>query len=98
MYDIIKYPIFTEEACRLIEDNNCYMFYVDRRANKPMLRAAFETVFKIKVSKVNTVIHKREYEMRQDKIVGKKQWYKIAYVMVEKGYSIDLFPDDPEAL
>mmetsp|Transcript_11255 Transcript_11255/g.25198 ORF Transcript_11255/g.25198 Transcript_11255/m.25198 type:complete len:195 (-) Transcript_11255:46-630(-) len=96
MYDIIKYPLLTEKACRLLEDYNTYTFLVDRKANKPQIRAAVETIFGVKVKKINTLIPWATYTKRFGRKVGRKSVYKKAYLRLEDGDSIDLFPDDPE--
>jgi len=51
--DIIKYPIITDKATRLLE-NNQYSFIVDPQANKTSVKAAIEYLFDVKVKKVNT--------------------------------------------
>merc|ERR1719336_1318948 len=78
MYDIIKYPVLTEKACRLIEESNTYTFLVDRRANKPQIRAAIETIFGVKVMKCNTVIPPAKYTIKFGRKVGRKSVYKKA--------------------
>merc|ERR1712217_986100 len=96
MYDIIKYPVLTEKACRLIEEFNTYTFLVDRRANKPQIRAAVATIFGVKVLKCNTVIPPARYTLKFGVKIGRKSVYKKAMCRLKEGYSIDLFPDDPE--
>ncbi|CAK9008827.1 unnamed protein product [Durusdinium trenchii] len=98
MYDIIKYPLLTEKACRLLENYNIYTFLVDRRANKPQIRAAIETIFDVKVVKCNTLIPNSRYTLAFGQKIGRKSLFKKAYVQLEEGDSIDLFPDDPEAI
>merc|ERR1712187_475603 len=96
MYDIIKYPVLTEKACRLIEEFNTYTFLVDRRANKPQIRAAVETIFNVKVKKCNTCIPPAKYTIKFGIKVGRKSVYKKAMCRLQEGFAIDLFPDDPE--
>lgn len=96
MYDIIKYPLLTEKACRLIEEHNTYTFLVDRRANKPQIRAAVETIFNVKVKKCNTCIPPAKYTIKFGIKVGRKSVYKKAMCRLKDGFAIDLFPDDPE--
>mmetsp|Transcript_79538 Transcript_79538/g.211132 ORF Transcript_79538/g.211132 Transcript_79538/m.211132 type:complete len:213 (-) Transcript_79538:96-734(-) len=96
MYDIIKYPLLTEKACRLIEEHNTYTFLVDRRANKPQIRAAVETIFNVKVRKCNTCIPPAKYTIKFGRKVGRKSVYKKAMCRLREGFAIDLFPDDPE--
>lgn len=59
-YKIIKYPISTEKAVRLMESENKLIFVVDKKANKPQIKEAIETAFKVKVLKVTTLIQKGE--------------------------------------
>ncbi|CAE7380582.1 rplW [Symbiodinium microadriaticum] len=98
MYDIIKYPLLTAKACRLLEEYNIYTFMVDRKANKPQIRAAIETIFGVKVIKCNTLIPSSRYQIAYGMKIGRKSLFKKAYVQVKEGDSIDLFPDDPEAV
>lgn len=56
MYDIIKNPLSTEKAIRLMESENKLLFVVDRKANKKDIKEAIEKMFKVKVEKVNTLI------------------------------------------
>jgi len=57
-YSIIKYPLSTEKAIRLIETENKLTFIVDKKAKKPEIKKAIEELFKVKVTKVNTLIYK----------------------------------------
>lgn len=54
--NIIKYPVSTEKAIRLMEADNKLTFVVDRKAKKSEIKKALESLFKIKISKVNTYI------------------------------------------
>lgn len=51
--DLVHRPIISEKATRLLEDNK-YVFEVDRDANKFEIKAAIESLFGVKVTKVNT--------------------------------------------
>ena len=55
-YKIIKYPVSTEKAVRLMEADNKLIFVVERKSNKPEIKKALEEMFKIKILKINTVI------------------------------------------
>ena len=55
-YDIIKYPLATEKAIRLMESENKLIFVVERKAKKPEIKQAIEDAFKVKVIKINTLI------------------------------------------
>ena len=55
-YSIVKHPISTEKAVRLIESENKLIFVVDQKANKKVIKEALEKMFKVKIVKINTVI------------------------------------------
>ncbi len=56
-YKIIKHPLSTEKAIRLMESENKLLFAVNRKAKKGEIRKAVEEMFKVKVLKVNTFIN-----------------------------------------
>ena len=53
-YDVIRSPIITEKATRLSELNKV-VFRVADDASKDEIAAAVEELFKVKVTKVNTL-------------------------------------------
>lgn len=53
---IIKAPISTEKAIRLMESENKLVFLVDKKATKTIIKAEIESMFKVKVKNVNTLI------------------------------------------
>lgn len=61
---IIKYPVSSEKAIRLMEAENKLIFVVDIKASKPVIKTAIEGLFKTKVVNVNTLVvngQKRAY-------------------------------------
>jgi large subunit ribosomal protein L23 len=54
---ILKKPIFSEKAVRLMEEQNKILFEVDRNSNKKQIKEEFEKTFDVKVEKVNTLIN-----------------------------------------
>jgi large subunit ribosomal protein L23 len=90
--DLIKYPIITDKATRLLELNQ-YTFATDLRANKDQIKSAIEYLFKVKVSAVNTY-HAPVKKKRIGKFIGKKPKYKRAVVTLQSGSSIDLFSEN----
>ena len=81
--DLVRRPIVTEKATRLMEDNK-YTFEVTPQATKPQIKAAIEDLFKVKVVKVNTMQLPRK-QRRVGKFVGYKSQYKKAIVTVAAG-------------
>lgn len=55
-HQVIKYPLTTESAMKMIEDDNTIVFVVDVRANKPKIRAAIAKMYDIQAAKVNTLV------------------------------------------
>ncbi len=55
-YKIIKYPIITEKAVRLMEYENKLIFIVNKTSTKKEVKDAVENMFKVKVKNVTTTI------------------------------------------
>jgi len=89
-YDIILAPVVSEKSYDLIEKNNTYTFEVDPRSNKEQIRDAVETVFGVKVLRVNTMNRKGKRKRTGYKI-GRRRDVKRAIVTLAEGDSIDLF-------
>jgi large subunit ribosomal protein L23 len=89
--DLVIKPIVTEKATRLLEDNK-YVFDVLLKATKPEIRAAIESLFDVKVVKVNTIRLPRK-KKRVGKFAGYKPLYKRAIVTLNEGDSIGLYPE-----
>lgn len=56
MKNIIRCPLTTEKAVKLIESENKLLFMVDLKANKKEIKEEIEKLFSVKVVKVNTLI------------------------------------------
>ena len=54
-YHIIQKPLLTEKSSGQQERLNQYTFKVDKNANKSEVRKAVETIFDVKVEKVNII-------------------------------------------
>ena len=89
---IIKYPIITDKATRILE-NNQYSFIVDRYSDKITIKAAVEYLFNVKVIKVNTCRLPRK-QKRVGKYIGWKPQYKKAIVSLAEGDVINLFTEN----
>jgi large subunit ribosomal protein L23 len=88
---VIKYPIITDKATRLLE-NNQYSFVVDRYSDKITIKTAIEYLFNVKVIKINTCRLPRK-KKRVGKYMGWKPQYKKAVVTLSEGDTINLFTD-----
>lgn len=54
-YKVIKHPLATEKAVRMMEAENKLTLIVDKKAKKQDIRKAVEDLFKVKVMKVTTL-------------------------------------------
>jgi large subunit ribosomal protein L23 len=90
--NIIKYPLITDKATRLLE-NNQYSFIVDRNSDKITIKSTIEYLFDVKVIKVNSCSLPRK-KKRVGKYLGWKPQYKKAIVSLAKGDVIDLFTEN----
>jgi len=90
--DIIKYPIITDKATRLLE-NNQYSFIVDPDSDKITIKMSIEYLFDVDVIKINTC-HLPKKKKRVGKYVGWKPHYKKAIVTLSEGDTINLFAEN----
>jgi len=90
--EIIKYPIITDKATRLLE-NNQYSFIVNPKSNKLAIKLAIEDLFDVTVLKINTCNMPRK-KKRMGKYVGWKPQFKKAIVTLLEGDTINLFTEN----
>ena len=90
--NIIKYPLITDKATRLLE-NNQYSFVVNPSSNKMTIKAAIEYLFDVKVIKINTS-HLPKKKKRVGKYIGLKSHYKKAIITLAEGDTINLFAEN----
>ena len=89
--DVIKRPLYlTEKGAKLREEQNKYTFEVDLDSNKLQIKAAVETLFKVTVDDVHTLIM-RGHMRRMGKGHAKTQNWKKAVVTLREGETIDFF-------
>ncbi|WP_397423073.1 50S ribosomal protein L23 [Phenylobacterium sp.] len=87
-YDTILAPIITEKATLLSEQNKV-VFRVAGDASKDEIAAAVEALFKVNVTKVNTINVKGKTK-RFRGIIGRRADVKKAIVTLAEGQSIDI--------
>ena len=88
--DIIKRPVITEHSADLMADKK-YTFEVDAKANKPEIKQAIESVFGVKVEKVNTLNQKGKYKT-MGRYGGYRPNFKKAIVQLsEDSKDLDFF-------
>ena len=87
-YDTILAPVITEKATYLSEQNKV-VFQVAKDATKDEIAQAVEELFKVKVTKVNTLIVKGKTK-RFRGFLGRRSDVKRAIVTLAEGQSIDI--------
>ena len=87
-YDVIVAPVITEKAT-LASESNQVIFKVNRNATKPEIKAAIESLFKVKVKAVNTIVRKGKKRAFRG-IVALLSDTKRAVITLEDGHSIDV--------
>ncbi|MEY3260023.1 MAG: hypothetical protein RIT46_852 [Pseudomonadota bacterium] len=87
-YDTVLSPVITEKATLLSEQNKV-VFKVAQDATKDEIAAAVEELFKVKVTKVNTMVTKGKTK-RFRGTIGRRNDVKKAIVTLAEGQSIDI--------
>lgn len=87
-YDVIVAPVITEKAT-LASEANQVIFKVNRQATKTEIKAAIESLFKVKVKAVNTIVRKGKKKAFRG-IAAVLSDTKRAVVTLENGQSIDV--------
>ncbi|WP_333785125.1 50S ribosomal protein L23 [Thermocrinis sp.] len=90
--DVLIRPIITEKSNRLMEDHKKYTFEVAMDATKQEIKYAVQTLFGVKVLKVNTMIVKPKKKRVFGKFrrYGYTKSYKKAIVTIDPYQEIDL--------
>jgi len=89
-YEIIKKYLLTEKSTRAKDEENKYLFEVDRRANKIEIRQAVEELLKAQVTEVR-VMNVLGKTRRFGKATGKTKPWKKAVVTLSPGSAIEVF-------
>ena len=88
---IIIRPVVSEKSYGLLDDG-VYTFVVDPRATKIEIAGAVESIFNVRVAKVNTLNRKgKRKRNRRQATFGQRPDTKRAIVTLAPGGRIDLF-------
>ena len=91
---IIREPLITEKATLLRDEQNCYTFVVDSKANSIEIKKAIEKKFGVKVLSVRTItVHGKTKKSLGRRQVNKKKTsdWKKAIVKLKEGDKIEVF-------
>lgn len=89
-FEIIKTVRLTEKGTRQGEKYNQYTVVADRRANKTQIRQAVQDLFKVKVTKINTLNVRGKFRRQRTTQAGQAPDWKKAIVTLQKGQKISL--------
>lgn len=90
-HHIIKKPLVTEKVSGLTASANQYGFMVHKDATRTEVKNAVESLFKVKVKRVRTMIVRGKIKSFRQ-FSGKRPNWKKAYVTLGEGQKIELFP------
>lgn len=88
LYNLILQPVISEKA-NLLNSANKYIFFVNKKTNKQLIKQSVEFIFNVKVDDVNTlnIIAKK---IKFKGVRGTQNSKKKAIVTLADGYTIDL--------
>ena len=87
---IVRRPCVTEKSVTGTEAHNKVVFEVDVRANKVQIKQAIEQLFKVSVTKVNTMTQPGK-RVRMGRHMGVRPPWKKAVVTLKEGDHIEFF-------
>ncbi|MBP9791848.1 MAG: 50S ribosomal protein L23 [Rickettsiales bacterium] len=88
LYDVLRAPVITEKSTILSQFSK-YVFKVNVDVAKATVKRAVESIFNVKVLKINSIKTKGKVKMFR-RIKGERSDYKKMIITLEKGKSIDL--------
>jgi large subunit ribosomal protein L23 len=87
--DILLAPVVSEKSYGLAEERQ-YTFIVRPDANKTEIKEAIQTIFKVRVTNVNT-LHRKGKRKRTRQILGVRKSTKRALVTLHPDDKIEIF-------
>lgn len=89
-FQIIRTVRLTEKGTRQGEKYNQYTVVADPRANKIQIKQAVQELFKVKVTRVNTLNVRGKLRRKRQPSVGRTPGWKKAIVTLKEGDKIVL--------
>lgn len=93
LYDVLRRPLITEKTNYMNGDLRQYVFEVSQDASKGLIKDAVETIFKVKVMRVNVINMpaKKKRNLRSRRVTTRRTGYKKAIITLAPGDSIPVF-------
>ncbi len=90
-YQLFVRPLVTEKTTHQAEKGNWIAFEVALEATKPELKAAFESLYGVKVERINTLIQKGKTKtVRGRAMTTRRSDVKKAFIKLVDGQTVDL--------
>jgi large subunit ribosomal protein L23 len=92
-YEVLRRPLITEKSNYLNGQLHQYVFEVAPYATKSLVKEAVESLFDVKVLRVNVVNMpmKRKRNMRNRRMINRRTAFKKAIIMLAPGDTIAMF-------
>lgn len=93
LYEVLRRPLVTEKSNYQSGKLNQYAFEVASEATRAMVKDAIETLFDVKVERVNIIntAAKRGRRARSRRLLVRKAGYKKAIVTLQAGQTLQIF-------
>jgi len=89
-FEVVRTVRLTEKGTKQGEKYNQYTIVADPRANKTQIKQAVQELFKVKVTKVNTLNVRGKLRRQRTTQAGRAPNWKKAIVTLKKGDKIVL--------
>ena len=91
-YSVLLRPIVSEKSTDARDFTNCYQFHVAPSATRTEVKIAVETLWGVKVAKVNTLLQRGKLK-RRGKHIALSEKRKKAMVTLAEGQTLPLFEE-----
>ena len=93
LYEVLRRPLITEKSNYQSSKLNQYAFEVASKATRTQVKDAIETIFDVKVEKVNIINApaKSGRRARSRRLTVRRPGYKKAIVTLQAGQSLEIF-------
>ena len=93
IYDVLRRPLVTEKSSYQSGRLNQYSFIVADHATRSQVKDAIETLYDVKVVRVNVinVPAKRGRRLRSRRLLVRKPAYKKAVITLAEGQTLQIF-------
>lgn len=93
LYEVLRRPLVTEKTNYMNSKLRQYVFEVSEEATKGTVKDAVETIFEVKVVRVNVINMpaKKKRNMRSRRMSTRRNSFKKAIITLAPGNTIPLF-------